>query len=223
MNIITIYGNPKDGGFVHGCLDVISQRLEDRGADLERLVLKDQDIRDCVGCFRCLRTGECALPDAMNEIYPRLRAADGFVVGCSVRNATFTALYKRFWERTTYTLGFTGDISDKHVLSVSAVGMMGGKRATRLIVGMTQYGSRLSNHLFFKTGIPTRLSVDDVRPRLVKAADKLYDRMETNRSPGIAWKLARRFDRFVMRKFLFTKSPAFYAHVITRYKQRGWM
>lgn len=101
--------------------------------------------------------------------------------------------------------------------------MMGGKKATRLIVGMTQYGSRLSDHLFFKRGIPTKLSVDDVRPRLVKAANKLCDRIETNRSPAITWELARRFDRFVMRRFLFTKSPEFYAHVIVRHKQRGWM
>ena len=223
MNIMTIYGNPKDGGFVHGCLGLISERLGERGADVERLVLKDQNIQDCVGCFVCLRTGECPLPDAMNEICRRLRAADGFVVGCSVRNSTFTALYKRFWERISYTLGFTGDISDKHVLSVSAVGMMGGRKATRLIVGMTQFGSRLSDHLFFKTGIPTKLSVDDVRSRLLEAADKLYDRIESKRSPGIAWKLARRIDRFVMRRFLFTKSPEFYAHVIARYKQRGWM
>jgi len=42
---------------------------------------------------------------------------------------------------------------------------MGSKKAMRLSVGMTQYGSRLSDHLFFRTGIPTRLSVDDFRPR----------------------------------------------------------
>jgi multimeric flavodoxin WrbA len=130
MNVISIYGNPKDGGFVHGCLDVISQELEGRGASVERLLLKDAGVQDCVGCFTCLRTGKCPLPDGMDDICDRLRAADGFVVGCSVRNGTFTALYKRFWERITYPLGFTGDLSDKHVLSVSTVGLMGGRKAT---------------------------------------------------------------------------------------------
>jgi len=223
MDIVTIHGNPKDGGFAHGCLDVISDRLEERGAEVERLILKDQDIRDCIGCFTCLQTGKCSLPDAMNGVCDRLRAADGFAVGCSVRNGFFTALYKRFWERICYPLGFTGDISEKHVLSVSAVGLMGGKKAIRQIVGMTQYGSRLSDHLFFKTGIPTKLSVDDVRPRLLKAADKLYHRIETSRSPSIPWKLGQRFDRFIMRRFLFSKNPEFYAHIIARYKERGWM
>ena len=118
MKISAIYGNPKAGVFVHGCLDVVAEWLEELGVDVERLALKDQKIQDCVGCFTCLRTGECPLPDTMNDICGRLREADGFVVGCSVRNETFTALYKRFWERICYPLGFTGDISDKHVLSI---------------------------------------------------------------------------------------------------------
>jgi hypothetical protein len=159
----------------------------------------------------------------MNEICRRLRAADGLVVGCSVRNSTFTALYKRFWERICYPLGFTGDISDKHVLSVSAVGMMGGRKATRLIVGMTQFGSRLSDHLFFKTGIPTSLSVDVVRPKLHRAADRLFRRIETDAVPGLGWRLARRIDRFVMRRFMFEKAPDFYAFPIECYRRRGWM
>lgn len=223
MNVITIYGNPKDGGFVHGCLDVISRHLEERGAHVERLVLKDRDIRDCTGCFTCLKTGLCPLPDAMNDICAMLKAADAFVPGCSVRNGTFTALYKRFWERITYPLGFTGDIFDKHVLSVSAVGLMGGAKATRRFVGMTQFGSRLSDHLFFKTGIPTKLSVEDVSARLLAAADRLYDRVAANRPPGITWKLKRRLDRFIMRKFLLEKKPDFYANVLASYKKRGWM
>ena len=147
MKIAVIYGNPKDGGFVHGCLDRISGYLEERGAAIDRMVVKDMGILDCTGCFACLQTGECPLDDCMNEGYGRLREADGIVSGCSVRNGTVGALYKRFLERITYPLGFTGDISDKQVLSVSAVGLMGGKGATKKMVGLTQFGSRLSGSI----------------------------------------------------------------------------
>ena len=110
MNVMIIYGNPKEGGFVHGCLDAISERLGQRDVQVERLHLHRQGILDCTGCFTCLRTGACVLEDQMNGICERMRQADGYVIGCSVRNGYVTALYKRFYERITYPLIFTGDL-----------------------------------------------------------------------------------------------------------------
>ena len=52
-----------------------------------------------------------------------IRAADGLVVGASVRNGYFPALTKRFYERITYILGFGRDLRGKHVLAVGAVGL----------------------------------------------------------------------------------------------------
>ena len=88
---------------------------------------------------------------------------------------------------------------------------------------MTRQGSRLSDHLFFKVGIPTSLSVGDVRPKLCRAADRLFRRIETHAVPGLRWRLARRIDRFVMKRFMFMKDAELYAYPVERYRQRGWM
>jgi multimeric flavodoxin WrbA len=223
MKVIAIYGNPKAGGFVHGCLDAICDRLEIRGTDLERLHLREQGIQDCTGCFACLRTGECVLPDAMNEICRRMRAADGFVVGCSVRNGYVTALYKRFFERITYPLGFTGDLAGKYVLSVSAVGKATGKRATGRLLGLQGEGAYRTGHLFFHTGIPTTRTVDDCRGALEAGADRFLRRFEKRWRPGPLFHIGRRFDRFLIRKLMLNKDPDTYAHVIDCWKRRGWM
>jgi len=57
VKVMAIYGNPKQGGFVHECLDHAADRLAGKGAEVDRLRLADAAIRDCVGCFTCLRTG----------------------------------------------------------------------------------------------------------------------------------------------------------------------
>ena len=223
MKIMVIYGNPKSGGFVHGSLDVIAKRLQDKGAEVERLVLKDAGIQDCTGCFTCLGTGKCVLDDGMNALCERIREADGLVVGASVRNGRCPALYKRFYERITYPLFFTGDITDKYVLGVSAVGMAGGKRTTRQMVAMAETGARTVDHLFFRVGIPSKKTVDQVKDKLLAAADKLYDTVKHHKRPGLAWQLCRRLDRIIMRKFVFSKDPDHFAHVLEEYRRRGWL
>ncbi len=223
MKIMAVYGNPKEGGFVHGCVDAIAERLEGRGVDIDRLRLAEVNIQDCRGCFACLKTGECAIDDDMNEIAPRIRAADGLVCGASVRNGNVGAMFKRFYERITYTIIFTGDVTDKYVLGVSAVGFATGKTITRRIVAMKEMGARTTDHLFFKTGIPTTKTVDDVRPRLTAAADELHDHIERQRSPGLRWRFKRWLDQTMVSRFMFKKNPDLYANVIRCWRQRGWM
>jgi len=223
MKIMAVYGNPKAGGFVHGCVDAIAERLESRGAEIDRLRLVEANIQDCTGCFKCLATGQCAIDDGMGAIVERIRAADGLVCGASVRNSNVGAMFKRFYERITYTIIFTGDVTDKYVLGVSAVGMATGKKLTRKIVAMEEMGARTVDHLFFKTGIPTKKTVDDVRGRLIAAADKLYDHIATQRSPGLGWRFKRWLDQVVVSRFMFKKNPDLYANVIRCWRQRGWI
>jgi multimeric flavodoxin WrbA len=223
MKVMVINGNPKEGGFVHGCLDALAQRLERQGAQVETLHLRAQDIQHCTGCFACLRTGVCVLQDSMNEIAQRMRSADGFVIGCSVRNGYVTALYKTFYERITYPLIFTGDLVGKLALSVSSVGKMGGRRVTARFLGLKDSDVYPAGHLFFYTDIPTSLTVDAVRNRLDRAADRFLARLRAGCRPGPLWRIAHFADHLVMRRFLLAKKPDVYAHVIDCYRKRGWM
>ena len=223
MKIMVIYGNPKEGGFVHGALDIVRARLEGRGVEIDEVRLAREDIKDCTGCFTCLATGRCVIDDAMNGVCERIRQADGIVAGASVRNGNVPALYKRFYERITYPILFTGDMTDKYVLGVSAVGMATGKKATRRMVAMTEGGARTVDHLFFRTGIPTRITPEDVKDRLERAADKLYEHITDQRPGGLGSRLARALDRWFMVRCMFLKDPKTYQNVIDAYKKRGWM
>ena len=134
MRIFVIYGNPKEGGFVHGALDYLCERLVERDAEVERLRLLEAHIEECTGCFSCLKSGQCVIDDDMNEVYARIRKADAYITGASVRNGTVPALFKKFYERITYPIIFTRALRDKHVLSIGAVGMATADSAARPLV-----------------------------------------------------------------------------------------
>ena len=90
-----------------------------------------------------------------------------------VRNGTVSACYKRFYERITYRLGFTFRLEGKHVLALSAVGIAGGKGANRKFLGLESIGPRLSSYLFFRTGIPKKISAAVTRAPTAVRADQV--------------------------------------------------
>jgi len=223
VKIACIYGNPKTGGFVHGCLDRVAGRLADKGAEVTPIRLAESDIRHCTGCFACLAEGKCPINDDMERIIAAMRDADGWVAGASVRNGYFPALYKTFYERITYLFAFTWVMFEKHVLGISAVGYAGGKTHTRKVVGMTANHSNLSSFLFFRTGIPSALEPRDVGKKLAAAADRLFDRIRTNPRPPAMTRLGRRIDQAVIYHLMVKRKPETYRYVLDEWRRKGYL
>lgn len=224
MKILAIYGNPKHGGFVHDSIDHVAAHLEEKGVDVERLHLADADIRECIGCFHCLRTGTCPIEDDMSKIIKQMQEADGFITGASVRNSYFPALYKKFIERITYILGFGRELSGKHVLAIGAVGYASGKKNLKNMLTFSGFQTNVSGYLFFRTGIPSRLKVSDVKPRLGAGADKLYHQISNNASMPIWTQIGGAIDNFIVRRFMLKPNPDHvYDYIIKRWREKGLM
>jgi len=224
MKITAIYGNPKHAGFVHDCLDVVTKHLEQNGLDVDRLKLVDADIRDCVGCFQCLRTGKCSIHDDMEEIIASMREADGFITGASVRNGYFPAMYKRFYERITYILGFGRELRGKYVSAVGAVGMAPGKKHLGKLLTLREFQTNVQDYLFFRTGIPTKIKAEDVTHKLEGLADRLKAAISSGAGLPLSARIRAEIDDFVIRKFMLEKNPNnVYDFVIRQWKQKKLM
>jgi multimeric flavodoxin WrbA len=207
MRIAVVHGNPRAGGFVHGSLDLLAARLEDHGAAVDRLHLRELDIGDCLGCFRCFKTGRCVLADGMSGVYDVLRHADGLVIGCPVRNESVPALYKRFLERITFPLGFGTDLEGTYVLSLVSVGLGGGRRETARLLGLGGFGAYHVEHLYFRLGIPSRVTPAAVEPRLVDALDRLEARIRSGWKPARPLRIARTLPRVLLRRYISLRNP----------------
>jgi multimeric flavodoxin WrbA len=224
MRILIINGNVKADGFIAGALGLIQDRLIAKGVEVSSLRLADAEIQDCRGCFNCLKTGACIINDDMQEIIERMLSADGYVIGSPVRNGSTTACYKRFYERITYRLGFPLLISDKHTLALSSVGFMGGKSINRKFLGLQDvFQTQLSDFLFFKVGLPTKLEPGQVKDKLVHSADRLIANIQSGNQRLILNRIATALDRFILRRFVLMKSPDQYAFVIKCWREKGYM
>lgn len=224
MNIVTINGNTKKDGFINGALSVVTSYLEKNGAEVLHVRLHEADIKDCIGCFNCLKTGACVQNDDMAGIVDAMIKADGFVIGSPVRNGLVTACYKRFYERITYMLGFPLLLEDKYTLAISSVGYIGGKNVNRRFLGLQDvFRTRLSDFIFCKVGIPARIKPEDMRTRLEYGAKKLIS--DINNRPGRPFFKSILFaiDRMFMKKYMFEKNPELYRNVIKCWQKKGYM
>jgi multimeric flavodoxin WrbA len=100
MKILAIGGSPRKGNS-EWMLTQLVEFLTERGADVDTLWLRKMEIKGCTGCLKCEdRKGRCQLNDAMNELYPRLIAADAIVMASPVYFEMISGLLKNFIDRT---------------------------------------------------------------------------------------------------------------------------
>ncbi len=106
MKVLLINGSPRVGGNTAVALAEMEAVFAKNGIETETVQVGGKDIRGCVACFQCVKTGKCAIDDIVNEIASKVEQCDGLVLGSPVyyaaANSTLTALLDRLF----YSTGF---------------------------------------------------------------------------------------------------------------------
>jgi multimeric flavodoxin WrbA len=76
VKVLGIYGSPRKGGNTDLLLDRILEGSSEAGAEVEPLYVRRLKINGCLECGSCDDTGECAVRDDMDKVYPLLQEAD---------------------------------------------------------------------------------------------------------------------------------------------------
>lgn len=84
LNIMALYGSPRQSGNTGILLDEFLKGAQDESVTIDRLDIHDAAISPCRGCLACFQKGSCILPDEMQQIYPRLLAADIVVLASPI-------------------------------------------------------------------------------------------------------------------------------------------
>jgi len=105
MKIIGIAGSPRQQGNTEFLIREALASAKEAGAEeTEVISLAGKNILYCDGCDTCIETGKCIIEDDMQEIYPKMLAADGIIIGAPVYMWGICGLAKNFIDRT-YCLG----------------------------------------------------------------------------------------------------------------------
>ena len=106
MKVLLINGSAHKNGCTARALNEMATVFAQEGIETEIIQTGNQDIRGCISCNSCAKTGKCVFSDLVNEIAPKFEAADGLVVGTPVyyahANGGLLALLDRLFYSTRF-------------------------------------------------------------------------------------------------------------------------
>jgi multimeric flavodoxin WrbA len=98
-NVLVFKSSPRVKGNSSLLAEKAAEGAKDAGGLVESFSLHQLDIRPCDACDICQETGVCVLKDDMQELYPKLRAAQAILIASPVYWFTFSAQAKLFIDR----------------------------------------------------------------------------------------------------------------------------
>ncbi len=116
MKILAINGSYRRGKTIDTLIDKAITGAKTRdGTEVEKIFLRDKNIKYCTNCMVCRREdpeksiAKCTIYDDMQEIYPKISEADGFIFGTPVNIGHVTAVMKTFLERVAWVTAKPGN------------------------------------------------------------------------------------------------------------------
>ncbi|MBQ9464150.1 MAG: flavodoxin family protein, partial [Lachnospiraceae bacterium] len=106
MKVLIINGSPRANGNTALALKEMVKIFEKEGIETETVQVGNRDVRGCMSCGGCAKTGKCVFDDVVNELAPKFEAADGLVVASPVYYASANATLIAVLDRLFYSTGF---------------------------------------------------------------------------------------------------------------------
>ena len=163
MKILAICGSPRKGGTYH-ILNAMRDQFPD--INLEILMLRELDLKDCYGCYACINRGpeKCPLKDDRDTILNKIEAADGVVFATPTHTRHISVLMKKFIDKLGY-IAHRPYLFDKFALSLATCKGFGADFATDYMrKNMEQYGmnvvSTLELYISTKSEAETQYNIE---------------------------------------------------------------
>jgi len=99
--VVVLMGSPRKKGNSAILADRIAEGAKKAGAKVETIFLHGLNIAPCKSCYACQKKKSrgCAIDDAMQDLYPKLLAAEAWVIASPVYWFTMSAQMKIFMDR----------------------------------------------------------------------------------------------------------------------------
>ncbi|MCK4380557.1 MAG: flavodoxin family protein [Candidatus Lokiarchaeota archaeon] len=120
QKILGIVGSPRRNGNTEILVDEVLKGAEEAGAQVEKVILNELDIKPCQACNSCYKTGKCMQDDDMEELLKKMLDSDLWVLGTPVYWWGPTAQFKTFLDR--WYCPKHEDFKGKHAILVIPLG-----------------------------------------------------------------------------------------------------
>lgn len=106
MKVLMINGSPRLNGNTSIALDEMKKVFEEEGVETEIVQVGNKNVRGCIACNKCAKTGKCVFDDVVNELAPKFEEADGLVIASPVYYASANATLIATLDRLFYSTHF---------------------------------------------------------------------------------------------------------------------
>ena len=100
MKVLFFNGSPRKRGNTETLLASVADGVRQAGGSVEIIRLCDLDIKPCISCGGCDKTGKCVQKDDMIPLYDKIDAVNRMVIGSPIYFYGVTAQAKAFIDRT---------------------------------------------------------------------------------------------------------------------------
>ena len=105
--ILLLNGSPRKNGCTATALNEMVRIFQQEYIDTEIIQIGSKDIRGCISCNTCSKTGRCVFDDLVNEVASKFETADGLVVGSPVYYASPNGTLISFLDRLMYSTPYS--------------------------------------------------------------------------------------------------------------------
>lgn len=104
MKVIALNGSPYNDRAVAKGISVMTGELSKEGIETEIIHVGDKKIQGCLDCRKCRELKRCVISgDLVNEVFDKIQAADGLILGSPVYYGSIAGTFKSFLDRLFFS------------------------------------------------------------------------------------------------------------------------
>lgn len=119
-NILIINSTYRRGGNSEILAEQFKIGAEEAGNTVQTINIRDLDLKYCIGCLSCQKTGKCVLRDSVNELLPIVKNADVLVFATPVYYYCMSGQMKTLLDRLNPLYGQNNSFKEVYLLATSA-------------------------------------------------------------------------------------------------------
>ncbi len=119
-NIVIINSTYRKNGNSETLAKQFSKGAEESGNNVKTINLRDIELKFCIGCLTCLKTGKCVHKDSVNELLPVVKNADVLVFSTPVYYYSLSGQLKTFLDRLNPLYGQENKFKEVYLLATAA-------------------------------------------------------------------------------------------------------
>ncbi len=102
MKVLIINGSPRTNGNTQIAINELTKEFEQENIEVKNIEIGTKDMRGCIACGTCYKTGKCVFNDLVNEGIELLKEVDGVIIASPVYYASANGSLISFLDRMFY-------------------------------------------------------------------------------------------------------------------------